>query len=59
MDQVTYFISRATLTRQASGHLPRWRKALFVMMARNAANPAEYFNLPNERTVVMGSQIDL
>jgi KUP system potassium uptake protein len=59
MSQVTYFISRATLTRQASGHLPRWRKALFVMMARNAANPAEYFNLPNERTVVMGSQIDL
>ena len=59
LDQVTYFLSRATLTRHASGALPRWRKALFVFMARNAANPAEYFNLPNERVVVMGSQIDL
>jgi KUP system potassium uptake protein len=59
LSEVTYFLSRATLTRQASGALPRWRKALFVMMARNAANPAEYFNLPNERVVVMGSQIDL
>jgi len=59
LDQVTYFLSRATLTRQARGHLPRWRKALFVFMARNAANPAEYFNLPNDRLVVMGSQIGL
>jgi len=59
LSHVTYFLSRATLTRQASGALPRWRKGLFVMMARNAANPAEYFNLPNERVVVMGSQIDL
>jgi len=59
LNRVTYFLSRATLTQQASGALPRWRKTLFVMMARNAANPAEYFNLPNECVVVMGSQIDL
>lgn len=59
LSHVTYFLSRANLTRQAHGELPRWRKALFVMMARNAANPAEYFNLPDERVVVMGSQIGL
>jgi len=57
--QVTYFLSRATLTRRAHGELPRWRRALFAMMARNAADPAEYFNLPSERVVVMGSQINL
>ncbi|WP_446724945.1 potassium transporter Kup [Nocardioides lacus] len=60
LEQVTYFLSRANLAPQAHhGKLPRWRKALFVLMARNAANPAEYFNLPSERVVVMGSQIDL
>jgi KUP system potassium uptake protein len=37
----------------------RWRKALFVAMARNAANPAAYFGLPADRTVVMGTQVDL
>ena len=57
LSEVTYFLSRASLTPQADGDLPRWRKVLFVMMARNAANPAEYFNLPNDRVVVMGSQI--
>jgi KUP system potassium uptake protein len=57
LEEVTYFLSHATLTRQAHGALPRWRKKLFVMMARNAANPAEYFNLPHDRVVVMGSQI--
>lgn len=59
LSQVTYFLSRASLTRGAHGALPRWRKGLFVLMARNAADPAEYFNLPNERVVVMGSHISL
>ena len=35
----------------------RWRKKLFVMMARNAASPIEHFGLPSERTVIMGSQV--
>ena len=36
-----------------------WRKRLFIGLAHNAASPAEYFALPEERTVVMGSHIDL
>jgi KUP system potassium uptake protein len=27
----------------------RWRKKLFIVMARNAANPAEYFGLPEDQ----------
>ena len=34
-----------------------WRKKLFVMMARNSASPIEAFNLPSERTVILGSRI--
>ena len=40
-------------------HLPgmaRWRKVLFTALARNAADPAEVFNLPLTRTVMLGSQ---
>jgi KUP system potassium uptake protein len=37
----------------------RWRKKLFIVMARNAANPAEYFGLPENQTVIMGSQVDI
>jgi KUP system potassium uptake protein len=37
--------------------MKRWRKKLFVTMARNAASPIEAFCLPTERTVMMGSQV--
>jgi KUP system potassium uptake protein len=36
-----------------------WRKRLFVAMARNAASPVDYFRLPRDRTVSLGSTIEL
>jgi KUP system potassium uptake protein len=36
-----------------------WRQRLFVAMARNAADPVEYFGLPMNRTVVMGAHIEI
>jgi KUP system potassium uptake protein len=36
-----------------------WRKRLFIGLAHNAANPAAYFKLPVDRTVVMGSRVEL
>ena len=36
-----------------------WRKKFFVAMARNAANPAEYFRLPDDQTVTMSGRVDL
>jgi KUP system potassium uptake protein len=39
--------------------MARWRKRLFVGMAKNAASPIGAFGLPVERTVSVGSQIGL
>jgi KUP system potassium uptake protein len=39
--------------------MQRWRKHLFVVLARNAASPVDYFKLPRERTVSIGAQIEL
>ena len=58
-DTASYFLSRATLHITHKPGMRRWRKALFVALARNAANPAQYFGLPEDRTVVMGTQIDV
>jgi KUP system potassium uptake protein len=55
----SYFLSRATLRTTRRPGLWRWRKKLFLVLARNAANPAEYFGLPESQTVIMGSQVDL
>jgi KUP system potassium uptake protein len=55
----SYFLSRASIRTTSSPGMSRWRKVLFVTLAHNAANPAEYFGLPADRTVVMGSHVDV
>ena len=37
----------------------RWRKRLFIGLAHNAASPAAFFALPVERTIVMGTRVEL
>jgi KUP system potassium uptake protein len=38
--------------------LSRWRKRLFLLTALITAEPADYFKLPRERTVTLGSEIE-
>jgi KUP system potassium uptake protein len=38
--------------------MSRWRKQLFLATAVIAAEPADYFRLPSDRTVTLGSQIE-
>ena len=59
LDAVSYFISRITIVPTDAPGMRRWRKKLFVAIARNAANPVPYFSLPDDRTIVMGSNIEL
>ncbi|HWE32542.1 MAG TPA: KUP/HAK/KT family potassium transporter [Solirubrobacteraceae bacterium] len=59
LEHASYFVSRITITESGEAGLHRWRKALFVMMARNAASPIDHFGLPSDRTVMMGSQVAL
>jgi KUP system potassium uptake protein len=54
-----YFLSHVTIVPSGAGGMRRWRKHLFVGLARNAASPVEYFRLPSERTVIVGSQIEI
>jgi KUP system potassium uptake protein len=58
-DAASYFLSRITIERGRQRGLARWRKQLFIGLAHNAASPAAYFALPVDRTVVMGSRIEL
>jgi KUP system potassium uptake protein len=59
LERVSYFISRATIVVTDDPCMARWRKKLFAAIARNAATPVGSFNLPDERTVVMGAHIEL
>jgi KUP system potassium uptake protein len=38
--------------------MSRWRKRLFLVMALITAEPADYFRLPRQRTITLGSEIE-
>jgi KUP system potassium uptake protein len=38
--------------------MARWRKALFVLMSRNAQSATEYFGIPSNRVVELGAQLE-
>ena len=58
-ENLSYFLSTIDLHRGDAPGLSRWRKSLFLATSRLTADAAEYFNLPIERTVIMGSRIEL
>ena len=56
---VSYFLSTIALRPGTTPGMSRWRKRLFLATAQITADAAEYFQLPRERTVIMGSRIEL
>jgi KUP system potassium uptake protein len=59
LEHASYFASRIAITATNAPVIQRWRKRLFITMARNASSPIEHFGLPGDRTVIMGSQVAL
>jgi KUP system potassium uptake protein len=59
LEDASYFVSHIVIRRGRHNHMARWRKILFLSLAHYAADPIEYFNLPVDRTVVMGGQISI
>jgi KUP system potassium uptake protein len=59
LQRCSYFVSRIAIVVTGSRVMSPWRKKLFRALWRNQADPIEYFGLPDERTVTMGSPIEL
>jgi KUP system potassium uptake protein len=59
LEHARYFLSRGAIQRTSAPGMARWRKSLFLFLAHNAADPTAYFGLPSNRTVTMGSAVDL
>jgi KUP system potassium uptake protein len=58
-EAVSYFLSTIEVRKGSSPEMSAWRKRLFIATTRLTADAAEYFRLPTERTVIMGSRIEL
>ncbi len=59
VDEASYFLSTIELHRGDAPGMSRWRKRLFLATSRITADAAEYFALPRDRTVIMGSRIEV
>jgi KUP system potassium uptake protein len=58
--EVSYFLSREKIVPGlAEGAGKRWRDRLFAAMARNAASVTDFFNIPPNRVVEIGSRVEI
>ncbi|MBP6379053.1 MAG: potassium transporter Kup [Sphingorhabdus sp.] len=59
MMQTSFFLSRQTLIASKVPGMAIWREKVFAWMLRNAANAMEFFKLPSNRVVELGSQVEI
>ncbi|HET9255667.1 MAG TPA: potassium transporter Kup [Pseudonocardiaceae bacterium] len=59
LDQTSYFLSKIELRCGNTPTMALWRKRLFIATSYIAADAAEHFALPRDRTVIMGARIDV
>jgi KUP system potassium uptake protein len=55
----SYFLARQTLLPSARPGMAIWRERLFAWMLRNAESAMEFFKLPTNRVVELGSQVEI
>jgi KUP system potassium uptake protein len=58
--QTSYFLSRETVIASLRTRgMALWRERVFATMARNAGSVVDYFNLPTNRVIELGTQIEI
>jgi KUP system potassium uptake protein len=59
MMDTTFFINRETLIATPNGGMALWREHLFVWMSHLAAKASDYFRIPTNRVVELGTQVEI
>jgi KUP system potassium uptake protein len=59
LDDASYFLSKIELKKGSAPTMPAWRKRLFIATSYITADAAEYLGLPRDRTVIMGSRVEV
>ena len=59
MMDTSFFASRETLIPSVAPGMALWREKLFVSMSKNATKATEYFRIPTNRVVELGTQVEL
>ena len=59
MMETSFFVNRETLIATPNGGMALWREHLFVWMSHLAAKASDYFRIPSNRVVELGSQVEI
>ncbi|WP_088282304.1 potassium transporter Kup [Ideonella sp. A 288] len=57
--ETSYFLSRETVVPTPGGGMANWRERLFAAMSRNAGGVVEFFRLPSNAVVELGSRVQI
>jgi len=61
MMQTSFFLSRQQVIPSSGGpsSMAHWRERMFAAMARNATNVTDYFNIPANRVIELGTRVQI
>jgi KUP system potassium uptake protein len=59
MMATSFFISRAMIVPGPKPGMMQWRKRLFLTLSRNALSAADFFKIPANRVIEMGTRIEI
>ena len=59
MMTTSFFISRAMIVSSPNPGMMKWRERLFLALSKNAMNAADFFKIPTNRVIEMGTRIEI
>ena len=59
MMTTSFFISRAMIVSSPNPGMMKWRERLFLVLSKNAMNAADFFRIPTNRVIEMGTRIEI
>ena len=60
LDDVTFYVGSETIVPREDGKgMPRWQESLFAALGRNAARISDYLDLPCDKVVEIGREIEI
>jgi KUP system potassium uptake protein len=59
MMETSFFVSRETLIPTVAPGMALWRERLFASMSKNATKASDFFQIPTNRVVELGTQVEL
>ena len=58
-DDTTFYLANLTLLASERIGMPLWRDAIFIFLSRNARRATNFFNIPVDRVVEIGIQLEI